>query len=448
MAADTGGNTSGGGGGETVSKSIGKYSMDRSVEAVKERVRTLDKRLQEIHAERNDLRGRREAAKPEEQWELAVEAGKLNAEAEIVEFDIRTEVDAQQAANLEGFLEESTKQRGLIQMQHALNVEMATNIREAGGDIDRKYGELTWHQMFKVGKDGGDQGSIDDFSKEWHEKWYKIYDDVRVAGDRANAAYYGDPIEVKSTGKTLPSVADEVTSLPKIKLGGKEGKEAEFMAEAEVGIKMDVNGLVGLLHDQKFKNHFHRGTDGIGKDDGRVRGEYRKHRKVGEEEKFGIPIDAKPDQRPIYGYLENPARMKTKGAELHYGNIQVVLKDDVKGRTSYTVGDSLDVRGVKAAAVAAPVKYEGRHGETTQVGLTTRDWVKTGQGTSSPNYIEAQVHGKVTLDDVKVIRIPKGTLGGSKLADLRNEGVAVEIIPPPRGVPYYNRIDDVIERRD
>ncbi len=140
----------------------------------------------------------------------------------------------------------------------------------------------------------------------------------------------------------------------------------------------------------------------------------------------------------------------------------MVLKPELKARTAFTVGDSLDDRvsfGFYAGAVTDPPahvtppdeqRYGRYHGDRTDrqpdvqvAGPTTRDWSTTrDQGakeplltTVKPQYIEAQIFGGVKLADIKEIRyfrdkpIPEATM--KKLA---KAGVPVRAIPP---VPSY-----------
>jgi hypothetical protein len=441
MAADTGGNTSGGGG----SDQIGTYSLDRSVEAVKERVHELKDRYNDVQARMRAVSEKRGRAGPDEMWDLATEYRKLLNEEELISFDRRVELEAQHAINLEEFLRESSQKRTLLQKRQEYSDEMLEKIREAGGDITGKWDHPSPYTHYKLREDGGDLDSVNDFQDSWRKGLYKINDEIEGAGHRVSAAYYGDPVEVKSTGKTMPATADIMENFPKIEQGF-AFEEREFMAEAEIGIKTDERGMLGFLEDGQYKNHFHRGTAGVGRDgEGRLRGGYRRARKEGEEELFGIDQKAGPDDRPIYGFLENPARIKAAAAEIGYGDIQVVLKDELKGRTSYTVGDSLDtgVQEKPAVAVTAPIKYEGRDGTTTRVGLTTRDWVESGRGEFRPQYIEAQVHGGVSLKDVKVVRIPQDVANrmdrGTQIA-LQDSGVTIEIIPPRRD--FISTVDE------
>ena len=149
------------------------------------------------------------------------------------------------------------------------------------------------------------------------------------------------------------------------------------MEEAKVSIQVRPTDLLKILDDGRFKTQFETGTSGGVKDIAlRQKEEYRR---------FGLRRDAPVEQRPIYGHLERPETPNF--AVDQYGSARVVLRDEVRERTTYTNGDSLG-GGYFANPVNAPA--------TDYIPTAIRRWPPDfGKG-----FLEAQVHGGVGVDDI------------------------------------------------
>lgn len=121
--------------------------------------------------------------------------------------------------------------------------------------------------------------------------------------------------------------------------------------------------------------------------------------------------------RPIYGYLGKD--FEDTGAVWQYGDVSVVLTPETADRTTLTFGDSLGVR-------PAPIRIteirelEGDELGEAVLGAYARNMLDmssatsvretfemaTSGGRSMPwRYIEAQIHGGVTRDDIKSVVI-------------------------------------------
>ena len=148
--------------------------------------------------------------------------------------------------------------------------------------------------------------------------------------------------------------------------------------------------LEEILTDGRFKTQFETGRSG-----GIFQPEERRLR---EEQWFGIPADAAPETRPIYGYLVTSG--DGKGMVDVYGGARVVFRDDVRDRTTAQVGDSMEhILTGRPAAVDNPDWYAFTiQYEDPMFAKLDRNY--DGPAFNKRSYIEAQIHGGVTVDDI------------------------------------------------
>lgn len=124
-----------------------------------------------------------------------------------------------------------------------------------------------------------------------------------------------------------------------------------------------------------------------------MRGNYFKAR-IKREEELGIrPLLTKDDPHLIYGALASSADdFKIGGSQGLYGDIILILKNGkVMNRTTFSAGESH--MGVVTQKNAHFLKYITEKGKTE------------GAFPSYPQYIEAQIAGGVSIDDIQEIRI-------------------------------------------
>jgi hypothetical protein len=179
---------------------------------------------------------------------------------------------------------------------------------------------------------------------------------------------------------------------------------SENISKAYPVVAIETEDFLGVIKDGRFKTqHETRESNGA----------YRPAlRKEAELAIAGVPLDTKSSERPIYGYLAvqnegitpNTNEWNTdkwnvdNGAVSQYGEVRVVLKDEVKARTSYTIPDSLDrnaipqplSRGSKADLINAGAYY---------------DLTSSHAGFQREGYAEAQVYGGVKLSDIKAVYV-------------------------------------------
>lgn len=149
-----------------------------------------------------------------------------------------------------------------------------------------------------------------------------------------------------------------------------------------------------------------------------VRGqEYIDARLEGEARLFGIPLDAGPQERPIYGYLEtdpdgavDAKRSISKEDRWSldvYGTTAVKLKPSVKERSSFMHGDSLDRTNRGTGATVLPEPMAKPSYRALGMGM---DRVLTGgdtELTSMMSYTETQIFGGVKVSDIDEVVFAK-----------------------------------------
>ena len=147
-----------------------------------------------------------------------------------------------------------------------------------------------------------------------------------------------------------------------------------------LAIRRGDRGALNVLEEGRFKTQFETGTSG---------GAFAPELRIEAEELgLGIPSDVKPSGRPVYGYVSDSPR--TAGG---YGIFEFQLKEEVKERTTITLGDSL-VRFSDERLAGTPLRDPGMEGWGL-AGLRYHD-----MGVGGIGYIEAQIQGGVTIDDI------------------------------------------------
>jgi hypothetical protein len=167
-----------------------------------------------------------------------------------------------------------------------------------------------------------------------------------------------------------------------------------------VSIMTEEEVFESILDDGEVKSIFAFDADAKGL-------EYLEHRTVYEKVAFGYDQDLPVGERPISGIVYpsdlNDELIDTFGS--NYGSVQLVLKDNVKSRTTTTIGDSLD-------AFQRPISIGEKVPRTVDLAYHAQNATKaTNKGKNmltdktwwSFNYVEAQVHGGVKLNDISKV---------------------------------------------
>lgn len=230
------------------------------------------------------------------------------------------------------------------------------------------------------------------------------------------------------------------------------------LKDAEVRIRVASEDLWAILEDGRLKTQYETNDSG-----GNLDPAYRMKE---EARMFGLkpdtsvseiwtPHDATPpayattdvpiEERPIYGFLSDRNLADDVGEDFlgQYGDLTIRLKDDTLDRTTFNTGDSLGTRTQAPTPFRAPEAASISPYELPDLlDGTETDFTSLAKGSG---YVEAQVHGGVTLDDIAEVLIPEAvyeeertTVGGQKMesglkAILDQAGVPFRIIPtrPP-----------------
>lgn len=179
---------------------------------------------------------------------------------------------------------------------------------------------------------------------------------------------------------------------------------ADIAEENPVVIRVGFLDIDSILADGRLKTQ-HETYDSSGVFDPELRNTV-------ETEVMGISDEDR--SYPVYGYVDfgNPPRIGD------FGQIKLVLKDEVKDRTTITVGDSL-VEYTNSTIFAVPLRKANQTPAYLGYKLfAAHKWLQTSAAdpgalyTGNLFYIEAQVHGGVSLDDVAYVEVLTDSLVG------------------------------------
>jgi len=203
----------------------------------------------------------------------------------------------------------------------------------------------------------------------------------------------------------------------------KNAKTLKGIAEAPVSTYLYGMELDLIVKEGRFKSlsEIPTGTENLVM----ASEEYRQGRSELEHDLWGVP---KTGVQPIYGYMDTEYENHQLGARI-YGDVKVTLKDSVLGRTTFTAGDSLNstlipikVSDAKAGTLSKPAmagSYTSQKTETYRVETELRSPERYG-------YFEAQVHGGISLTDIKSVSISQySRVAQSTIDTLRALGVEV-----------------------
>lgn len=228
-----------------------------------------------------------------------------------------------------------------------------------------------------------------------------------------------------------------------------EKNSTKNLTEKEIGIvkenlKMILSGRkvalnffedsLGLLLDSggKFKNQFEIGDS---------MGEYNPELRMEIEERInGLNPETLPSDRPKYGHLVNDEyNANDKDYEaFSYGAIRFIFNDSVKDKTTYTFGDSLINEGVIANSLDDPslgVFTEKQLQKLASLNpedlkdLSHKELQKIIEDSLEIDfaYIEAQIHGNLSLNDVASVDIPSYMSDSPDVERLKQEYPGIKI---------------------
>jgi hypothetical protein len=246
---------------------------------------------------------------------------------------------------------------------------------------------------------------VEQFNPHHDAKTGKFTGKLRLSRDYLTITTYPVPQVEPSTMKTKFERVQGTTIEEIADLLGISKPEAERKAIGAVQDYVDSSDLVirvpiDVIHDvikKGVKNQFE--TD-------RSEGDYNPdYRREVEYDLMGIDFSATPRERPVYGYFDHPD-VKDYGA-VGYGRVRLILNEDVKNRTTVTVGDSFDEPYKTAAAPARKIHTGALDDKRDALVEAIREGKKDSLGRvlQGSDYVEAQIHGGVTVRDVRRVEI-------------------------------------------
>lgn len=169
-----------------------------------------------------------------------------------------------------------------------------------------------------------------------------------------------------------------------------------------ITIRITQNNLEKVFNSGRFKSVFETGFSGGAGD--------LNLRKSVEKEMFGIPKKIDKKLRPIYGTLGDFKEY----FNTHYGNVSVRLKQSVKKRSTWVMGDSLDDSiAFQDSDSEGSIFKINKFGELNKndvlsfytYAFNRKHPIKKIENTSdyAKHYIEVQVHGGVSVEDIEGI---------------------------------------------
>jgi len=194
-----------------------------------------------------------------------------------------------------------------------------------------------------------------------------------------------------------------------------QAKDLQAAAAAPLSMRVSRDTLQMVIKDKKFKTLNEVETNFGGRF--KVAEVYRKNRKSLENDTWGIPENA---QQPIYGYMDQKVTIhSTLGNTFQepsvtaYGDIQVILKDEIKNRTTITLGDSLNTK-------RTPVEIN-----QALAGDLSNAQVSSAVDIGAYDYYEAQIHGGLSITDIKEIRLNGQTVSKAEKQALLENGITI-----------------------
>jgi hypothetical protein len=242
------------------------------------------------------------------------------------------------------------------------------------------------------------------------EKFFNAHPGLynQLAHEQQVNTNWGMEYRKKYPGKTLEQAKAEATAALK-----------EATTGPIVVRRKNESSLRRILEDGRMKTQFETGTSsGLLDTEGR---------KKLEDAALGIPTDTPDAKRPVYGVV-SPGGVKAvdgKRAVDEYGDIQLVLKPSVRDRTTVTVGDSLVSPTENAVtAVAAPIDHPDWRAALPNGVKNLGD-----SRFESKNYVEAQIHNGVTVDDIQEVVFARQPETGT-VAALKAAGLSWRVLEP------------------
>jgi hypothetical protein len=200
-----------------------------------------------------------------------------------------------------------------------------------------------------------------------------------------------------------------------------------------VSIRYPQSSLEKILDDGYFKTVHASGRTEVGyiaQDPSLERVQmYIGMRAKYEEEAFGYPLDLAPELRPVSGYIA--PLTEDDAAARGFGDARIILKDDVRARSTMTVSDSLQNDHVLPRPMndvhydVVPFAAGEERGFPRDMWASMIDPLSKGDLSDTPlAYMEAQIHGGLKSSDIAEVIFNDGHIPSEALqAKLADAGI-------------------------
>ena len=201
----------------------------------------------------------------------------------------------------------------------------------------------------------------------------------------------------KKFNKIKPSAFSNNQKITKQDVLDKVTEESKKWAnDASSFIRVHKKNFPKILNDGRLKTQFETKASG-GMMDNRHRADF-------EQNVFSYPENMDVMMRPVYGYAAKDKKGKYPNGErqlAQYGKIRLKLKGGTRNRTTVTFADSL---GGSDSHMPTPLDSPTHESQP----IFDKYMLPFLKGKIQGSYVEIQVHGGVTLDDISHVYFPEG----------------------------------------
>lgn len=266
----------------------------------------------------------------------------------------------------------------------------------SGGEMPEEASEFLKHMQGQHDQSShGGKGSSKFTTKNYENLTGKSSDEFQAAiADLGISDAAAEKAENRFMFRSVPAPAEFETNFKAL-----DSAVNRFVQNNPVSIMTESSLVERIIDDGEVKSIFSFGDSAKGKD-------YKEHRMAYEKVAFGYEGDLPVELRPISGVVF-PAQHNDEILDVfgeNYGSVQLIMKDSVKSRTTFTVGDSLDTFQ-RPTSIGGKVPRTFDLGQTAQRAKTVGNTYFDDKTFHAASYIEAQIHGGVKSSDIDKVVI-------------------------------------------